>query len=47
MQKLNQEQYVEGLFSFIDKSPSPFHAIDAIKEITTQRKGTGDSAKCS
>ncbi|MBQ8040314.1 MAG: M18 family aminopeptidase [Lachnospiraceae bacterium] len=33
MQKLNQENYVEGLFSFIDKSPSPFHAIEAMKEM--------------
>ncbi len=31
MQNLNQGKYVEGLFSFIDKSPSPFHAIDTIK----------------
>ena len=31
MQKLNQENYVEGLFSFIDKSPSPFHAIEELK----------------
>lgn len=33
MQKLNQENYVKGLFSFIDKSPSPFHAIEAMKEM--------------
>ena len=35
MQKLEQENYVEGLFSFIDKSPSPFHAIEAMKEMLT------------
>ncbi len=29
---IKQEKYVEGLFSFIDKSPSPFHAIDALKD---------------
>ena len=36
MQKLNQGNYVEGLFSFIDKSPSPFHAIEAMKEMLTE-----------
>ena len=36
MQKLEQENYVEGLFSFIDKSPSPFHAIEAMKEMLTE-----------
>ena len=35
MQKLEQGNYVEGLFSFIDKSPSPFHAIEAMKEMLT------------
>lgn len=36
MQKLNQGNYVKGLFSFIDKSPSPFHAIEAMKEMLTE-----------
>ena len=36
MQKLNQGNYLEGLFSFIDKSPSPFHAIEAMKEMLTE-----------
>ncbi len=36
MQKRNQGNYVEGLFSFIDKSPSPFHAIETTKEMLTE-----------
>ena len=36
MQKFNQGNYVEGLFSFIDKSPSPFHAIEAVKEMLSK-----------
>lgn len=33
MQKLNQVNFVEELFSFIDKSPSPFHAIETIRNM--------------
>ena len=36
MQNLNQNKYVEGLFSFIDKSPSPFHVIETTKEMLTE-----------
>ena len=33
MQKVNQGNYVEGLLQFMDKSPSPFHAIEMMKEM--------------
>ncbi len=36
MQKTNYGKYVEGLFSFIDKSPSPFHTIETTKEMLTK-----------
>lgn len=33
MNRLNKEKYAEGLLSFIEKSPSPFHAIETAGEL--------------
>ncbi len=33
---IKREQYIEGLFQYIEKSPSPFHVIDTAKSMLEQ-----------